>query len=285
MTGAIYAARYRLKVLVVGDSLGGMTGWAHKVCNFPSYESISGMELMKKMMTQVKALGVEIKQGSVKEIKKTKDGFEIQTNKEKYFAKKILIATGSERKKLGLKNEMQFIGRGVSYCATCDGNFYKDKIVGVIGGSDAAVTASLLLAKFAKQVYIIYRKDKFEKAEPAWLEEMNKEKKIKKILNSEVIALIGSEKLEGVKLNTGKELNLDGLFIEIGSEPNIELAKQLGLKLDGKYIDVDKNQKTNVAGVFAAGDITNNPLKQTITACGQGATAAYSAYTEIQKGK
>ena len=285
MTAAVYAARYKLKVLVVGTSLGGMTGWAHKVCNFPSYTEIKGMELMKKMMDQVKALGVEIKQGTVEEVKKIAEGFEIKTNKENYFAKKILIATGSERKNLGLENEMRLIGKGVSYCATCDAGFYKNKIVGVVGGSDAAVTAAILLAKFATKVYIIYRKDKFTKAEPTWVEELEKESKIETLFNSEVVGIIGEDKLESIKLKNGKELKLDGFFIEVGSEPNLKLAEQLGLELEGKFISVDKNQKTSVEGVFAAGDITNNPLKQTVTACAQGATASYTAYNEIQKRK
>jgi len=285
MTAAIYAARYKLKTIVIGTSLGGMTGWAHKICNFPSYKEIKGFELMRNMMNQVKDLGVEIKQGRVDNINRVGREFEIKTDKETYSAKKVLIAVGSDRKKLGLPREEEFIGNGISYCATCDGGFYKDKVVGVVGGSDAAITAALLLAKFATKVYIIYRQDKFTKAEPAWIEELEKDSKIEAVFNSEVAELVGEDKLEGVKLKEGKEIKLQGLFIEIGSEPNLELARSLDLELEGKFVKVDKNQKTNLPGIFAAGDITNNPLKQTITACGQGATAAYSAYHEIQKGK
>jgi len=285
ITAGIYAARYRLNSIIVGTSLGGMTGWAHRICNFPSHEDISGMELMKKMMAQVKKLGVNILPGTIKEIKKVKGGFEIDKGAEKCFSKTILIATGSERKKLGLKNEMELIGKGISYCATCDAGFYKNKVVGVVGGSDAAVTAALLLSKFAKKVYIIYRGEKFSKAEPAWVEELEKDKKIEPLFNSEISEIIGKESLELIKLNDRNKLKLDGLFIEIGSEPNLELAKSLNLELEGKFISVDKNQKTNVPGIYAAGDITNNSLKQTITACGQGATAAYTAYIEITKTK
>lgn len=285
MTAAIYAARYKLKTIVIGTSLGGMTGWAHKICNFPSYKEIKGFELMRNMMNQVKDLGVEIKQGRVDNINRVGREFEIKTDKETYSAKKVLIAVGSDRKKLGLPREEEFIGNGISYCATCDGGFYKDKVVGVVGGSDAAITAALLLAKFATKVYIIYRQDKFTKAEPAWIEELEKDSKIEAVFNSEVAELVGEDKLEGIKLKEGKEIKLQGLFIEIGSEPNLELARSLDLELEGKFVKVDKNQKTNLPGIFAAGDITNNPLKQTITACGQGATAAYSAYHEIQKGK
>jgi len=286
MTAGLYTGRYQLKTLIIGQIPGGMTGIAHKVCNFPSYEEITGMELMMKMINQVKKIGIEIKQETVIEIKKGKE-FEVITDSGKYKAKKIILATGSERRKLGLKNEEEFIGKGISYCATCDSGFYNNKTVGVVGGSDSALTAALLLAKYAKQVYIIYRKDKFERAEPSWLKEVEKEKKINSLLGSEIIKIIGKEKLTGVKIKEGKKektLELDGLFIEIGSIPNTKLSEQLGLELDKGHIKVDKNQKTNVAGIFAAGDITDNPLKQAITACGEGAVAAYSIYKELKGG-
>ena len=283
LTSGLYAARYKLKILIIGKIIGGLTGEAYEVCNFPSHEKITGMELIRKMVKQVKKIGVEIKQEDVLDIKKGKDGFEILTNKEKYSAEKIILATGSERGKLGLDKEDEFVGKGVSYCATCDAGFYKDKIVGIVGGSDAALTASLLLAKFAKKVYIIYRKDKFFRAEPTWIEEVKKNKKITPIFNSNITKLIGKNNLEEVELSSKKKLKLDGIFIEIGSIQNIELAKKLGVKIEDNFIKVDKKQKTNVKGVFAAGDITNNPLKQIITACGEGAIASSSAYDELRE--
>lgn len=286
LTAGIYAGRYQLKTLIIGQITGGMTGTAHKVCNFPSYEEIGGMELMMKMINQIKKLEIEIKQETVLEIKKGKE-FEIITDSKRYKTKKIILATGSERRKLGLENEEEFIGKGISYCATCDSGFYKDKNVGVVGGSDSALTAALLLAKYAKKVYIIYRKDKFERAEPAWIKEVRKEKKIVSLLNSEVTKIVGKEKLTGVKIKEGekeKSLELDGLFIEIGSVPNTKISEQLKLNLDKGHIRVDKNQKTNISGVFAAGDITDNPLKQAITACAEGAVATYSVYKELKGG-
>ena len=192
------------------------------------------------------------------------------------------MATGTKKRKLGLELEDKFLGKGISYCATCDAAFFKNKIVGVVGGSNSAITAALLLSKFANKVYIIYRKNEFFRAEPKLVEEVEKNEKIKPIFNSNVTELIGENKLEGVKLDNGDKLNLDGLFIEIGSVPNLKLAEELGIELEENHIKVDKKQRTNIRGVFACGDITNSPLKQIIVACAQGAIAANSAYEELK---
>jgi len=284
MTAAVYAARYKLNVLIIGKIPGGYMGEAHEVCNFPTYDRIKGFELVQKMVGQVKKLDVEIRSEEVLDIIKGKE-FQIVTGKNKYSAKKILIATGSKRRSLGVERETELTGKGLHYCATCDAGFYKDRIVGVVGGGDAALTAGLLLSKFAKKVYIIYRRNKFVNAEPTWVEEIGKNKKIEPLFNSEIVELIGKEKLESVKLKNRKSLKLDGLFVEIGSVPGCVIAEKLGVKMDYNYIAVDKNQKTNVDGVFAAGDVTNNPLKQIVTACGEGAIAGYTTYKELMKGK
>ena len=285
LTAALYAARYKLNVLVIGKLQGGTATKAHKICNFPSYENVGGVELMLKMINKVKNLGVEIKQEEVINIKK-ESFFKIVTNKGEYFSKKIIIATGSNRTKLGIEREDELNGKGINYCATCDANFYKGKIVGVVGGGNAALTSALLLAKIAKKVYIIYRKDKFSKAEPILVEEVKKEKKIFSVFNSEVLKLIGGEKLEEVEIEKKgeiKDLKLDGLFVEIGGVSNIKLAKLLGINLEKNYIKVDEEQKTNVEGVFAAGDVTNNPLKQIVIACGEGAVAGFSVFKDLRK--
>lgn len=285
LAAALYAARYKLKTLVIGEIPGGTSGTAHEVCNYPGFEKISGMELMMKMLSQIKNNGAEFLQGTVQDIKKEKN-FLAKTEKETYEAKKIIISTGSERKKLGITGEKEFVGKGISYCATCDAGFYKEKIVGVVGGGDAALTAALLISIFAKKVYIFYRKDKFTRPDRVWLEQVEKNKKIEPIFNSEIEKLIGKEKIEGIKVkinNKEKKFELDGLFIEVGSTPNTELAQKLGVKLDKGEIIVDKNMKTNISGIFAAGDITNNPFKQISTAVGEGSIAAYSVYKELMK--
>ena len=285
LTAAIYAARYKVKALVIGEQLGGMASEAHEICNFPTHNKITGEALAEKMNEQVKNLGVEIIQDSVISIEKIDSMFNLKTNLKEYLAKKIILAMGSEKRKLELENESNFIGKGVSYCATCDAPFFRNKIVGVIGGSNSALTAALLLSKFADKVYIIYRQDNFFRAEKMWVEEVENNDKIKMIFNSNVTELKGDNVLEGVKLDNEQELKLDGLFIEIGSIPSVKLAESLGIELEENYIKTDKEQKTNVKGIFAAGDITNNPLKQIITACAEGAIAANSAHLEINSEK
>jgi len=282
LTAAIYAGRYLLRTLIIGKLPGGKISEVYKICNFPSYKFISGIELTKKIIEQVKDLGIEIKSEEVKEIKKNKV-FEIRTDNSNYEAKKILIAVGTEKRKLNVKGEDKFLGNGISYCATCDASFFKNKIVAVVGGSNSALTAALLLAEYAKKVYIIYRKGSFFRAEPAWIKQVNENKKIEIILNANVKEIYGKEKPNGIKLDTSQDLKLDGVFIEIGSVPDEKFSKKLGLKTEKGYIVVNKKQETSIKGIYAAGDITNNNLKQVITACGEGAIAATSAYEEIKK--
>lgn len=285
LSAAIYAARYMMNALVIGQLPGGTASYAHKICNYPGFKEITGMELMMKILEQTKDLKVPLKDETVVEILKKGKNFEIKTNKETYIGKKLLLATGTQRRELGIEREKEFVGKGISYCATCDAGFYKNKIAAVVGGGDAALTAALLLGKFAKKVYIIYRQESFTKAEKAWVEEVKKSENIEPIFNSEVVELMGEQKLEKIKLNSNKEIKLDGLFIEIGGMPNTKLAEELNLELKNGSIIVDKNQKTNVDGVFAAGDVTDRPFKQIITAAGDGATACYIAYKELEKEK
>ncbi|MFW6233157.1 MAG: NAD(P)/FAD-dependent oxidoreductase [Nanoarchaeota archaeon] len=285
LSAGVYAGRYKLKTLIIGSLPGGTASEAHKVCNFPSYEDITGFELMQKMIKQVKNLEINIKQEEVKKISGKNNNFKIKTNKQEYECKKIIYSTGSKRKKLGLKREEELKGKGISYCATCDAGFYKDKIAGVVGGGNAALTAALLLSKFAKKVYIFYRKPEFCKAEKAWIQDIEKNNKIEPIFNSNVKDLIGDSNLKAVKLDNEKTIELNGLFIEVGSIPQTKIAEKLGVKMDCEYIKTNKNQKTNIQGFFAAGDVTNNPLKQIITACGEGAIAGFQAYQEIEAGE
>ncbi len=284
-SAAIYAARYKVDVILLGQMPGGIAATAHDIRNYPGFAQISGMELMNKMLEQAKALEVPIKQETVIDIKKSDQGFIVKTSKEEYIGKKILISTGTQRRELGISREKELTGKGVSYCATCDAGFYKDKVAGVIGGGDAALTAAILLSKFAKKVYIIYRKPEFTKAEVSWVDEVKKLENVELMFNEEVEALIGKEKLEKVKLKSEKEVELNGLFIEIGGLPNTKLAAELGLKLENGTIIVDKDQSTNVPGIFAAGDVTNRPFRQIISAAGDGATACFTAYKQLQKEK
>ncbi len=282
LTAAVYAARYKLNTLVIVAEEGGLAATAHKICNFPSQTEITGAELMQRMKSQVEDLKVPIIFESVTKLQKINEHIVISTDKTKeYKCKKLLIATGTKRKKLDVKGEDKFYGKGVSYCATCDAAFYSDRKVAVIGGSDAALTAALLLSEFAKEVIIIYRQEKFFRGDRIWIDAVEKNKKIKKMFGEVVSEIKGDDFVTSLELESGKSLDVEGVFIEVGSEPSSLIFKDIGTELDEKgYVKVDKNQKTNVENVFAAGDITNNILKQIITAAAEGAVAVHSIYKE-----
>jgi thioredoxin reductase (NADPH) len=283
LAAAIYAARHKLEFVLVSKTSGGAAATAHKICNYPSYEAIRGGELMQRFTTHAKSLGADIRFETLEEITKKAGVFLVKTNKETYKAKKVIFTSGTERLRLNAKNEGRFLGKGVSYCAVCDAAFFRDKVVGVIGGSDAALTAALLLTEFAKKIYIIYGGDKFSRAEPTWVEIVNKNKKIQTIFNEEVVEILGEEVVEGVRLKSGKELEVGGVFVEIGKVPNTDILDKLKVKkTKTNYIVTDKAQKTNLPGFFAAGDVTNNALKQIVTASAEGAIAAHSAYKELK---
>lgn len=282
LTAAIYSSRYALKVAVVSKDTGGLAATAHKICNYPGFEEISGFELMYKISEQAKKLGVNILNEEVLQIENKKGIFIVKTLKNEYYSKKIIFSGGMQRRKLNVPGEERLYGRGVSYCATCDAGFFKNKIVSVVGGSDAALSAALLLAEYAKEVYIIYRKESFSRAEPAWIKLVESEKKIKPLFNEEVVEILGEEKVESIRLKSGKELETDGIFIEIGSEPKLEIINGLKIKTEKGFIEVDKKQETNIKGFYAAGDITNNELKQIVTASAQGAIAAFSCFEKLK---
>ena len=282
LSAAIYAARYMLDTLLLVKDHGGAIAEAHLVENYPGYEGISGLELAEKFRKQAKKLGVEIKDEEAEGIKKEKDYF-IVNNKHK--AKKVILALGTSRRKLNIPGEDEFIGKGVSYCATCDAPFYRDKIVGVVGGSNSAARAAQHLAEFAKKVHIIYRKEKI-RAEPKICSQIDKNPKIEIISSTQVKEVKGEKFVNSVVFDSGEVFMLDGLFIEIGSVPSGTLPKELGVKVDDNgYIIVDAAMNTNVKGVYAAGDITtgSNQWRQVITACAEGGIASASAYLDIKK--
>jgi thioredoxin reductase (NADPH) len=283
LTAAVYSFRYNLKTLVIGQLPGGYVGLTHKICNFPGNQGVSGPELAMKMYNHVQNIDVDIKQEVVKSISGKNNNFLIKTDKAEYSGKKVIIATGTEHKKIGLENEEKFFGRGVSYCATCDAGFYKNKVASVVGGGNSALTAAILVGRYAKKVYLISRKGEFSKGEPKWVEEVLNNPKIEVLFNSEVKEILGSDKVEKIVLGGNKEIEVDGIFIEIGAIPNIRLAEELNLGLDKRSIKVDGEKRTSVAGVYAAGDVTNTPFKQILTAQADGAIAAHSAYEDLGK--
>ncbi|HUW24859.1 MAG TPA: FAD-dependent oxidoreductase [Patescibacteria group bacterium] len=296
LTASIYASRYKMANVVIGKLPGGTITLAHKVENFPGFTSITGMELARNVIMQVKALGAEILPDEVVKVKvveasgKIPHFFSVATEKGGEFEAQTLIATtGTERRQLGVPGEKEYLGKGVSYCTHCDAPFFKGKTVAIVGGSDAAVGGAIHLSGFGQRVYIIYRKSEL-RAEPIWVEEALNNPKVEVIYNTNVLEILGDgNKVTGVKLdNPYKELTqlpLDGVFIEIGGVPASSFLLPLGVELDENgYVKVNEKMETNVSGVFAAGDFTAQSLvlQQAITACAQGAIAASSAFKYLR---
>lgn len=284
LTAGIYAIRHNLDFIMIGKDLGMITE-SNLVENYPGFISITGNELIGKFKQHAEHFGVKIINDEVLGVKKEENIFITATKSNEYKSKTLIIAAGTEKRKLNLPNEDKFIGKGISYCTTCDAPFFKDKIVAVVGGSDSAVVSALHLKEFAKKVYIIYRKNKL-RAEPIRVKIIEENPKIEVIYNANIKEIIGENKVEGVKLDNGSEIKLDGIFIEIGAVPTIAFAKELGIKTDDKgYIIIKQDQSTNIPGVFAAGDITtgSNMLMQVITASAEGAIAAVSVYNYLTK--
>jgi thioredoxin reductase (NADPH) len=283
LTAAIYAARYNLNVLVIAKTFGGTTNLAGEVENWPG-QIDSGMNIMKKFKEQAEKFGTKFLESELKTITKKEKNFEINTPSKEVIAKSVIISLGTENRKLNIPGEKEFLGKGVSYCATCDGMFFKDKIVTVIGGADSAAKAALYLAEIAKKVNIIYRQTEM-RCEPISLKRIEENEKIEIFYNSNPIEISGGNAVQKIKINKdSKEMDLEtqGVFIEAGATPVTEIVKDLDLEFDRDYIVTDKQAKTNVSGVFAAGDCTNNKFKQIVVAAGEGALAAKSTYDYLR---
>lgn len=282
LTAALYALRSNKKVLVLeAKSYGGQIVNASKIENYPGIPLISGFEYATTLYNQVKNFGAEIKFETVLRIDEKKN---VITNKNEYQAKTIILATGAEKRKLGIENESKFVGKGISYCATCDGNFYKNKIVAVVGGGNTALEDAIYLADLASKVYIIHRRDEF-RGEERLAEELQQHNNIQVIFNSNVVKLNGDIKLDNIDIqnNNGDitNLKLDGLFIAVGQEPKNQIFANL-IKLDKfGYIESEDGVHTNVEGIYVAGDARVKTLRQLATAVGDGAVAATTAIKEM----
>ena len=277
LTASIYARRSNKKVLVIEkSSYGGQIINTLDIENYPAEMNISGYDLATKMYNQARELGSEIKFEKATGIKDYGDYKEVITNKDTYKCKSIIIATGSENRHLGLDKEEELIGKGISYCATCDGNFYKGEDVAVVGSGNVAVEDALYLSEIANKVYIIIRGEEF-KAEEASVSDLKNKSNIEIIPNSNVTGLLSSDKLDGVIINNNRTLNVRGLFIAIGRVPSNSEFKDL-IKLDNYgYIELGEDCHTNIDGIFVAGDIRTKELRQLVTATSDGAIAATQA--------
>ncbi len=282
-TAALYAARAGMKPLVfAGYEAGGQLMLTTEIENFPGFpQAIKGPDLMMRMRQQAERFGAEIQDFNVTSVDFSKRPFKITTDWGEYSAKTVIIATGASAKWLGLENEQRLIGRGVSSCATCDGAFFKNKHVAVIGGGDSAMEEALYLTNHASRVTIIHRRDKLRASQIMQQRAFDNEK-IDFIWDTVVVDVIGEERLEAIKLKnvkTGEEttFKVDGMFVAIGHKPNTEIFKDW-LEMDSVgYIIRKEFTMTNVPGVFVAGDVADARYRQAITAAGMGAQAAIDA--------
>ena len=283
LTSALYALRANKKVLVLeAKAYGGQIINASLLENYPGLPSVSGFDFATNLYNQVKDLGGIIKYETVIRIEDDKT---VITNKDKYQAKAIILATGAENRKLNIEREEELVGRGISYCATCDGNFYKNKTVAVIGGGNTALEDAVYLSNIAEKVYVIHRRDTF-RGEEHYINELKNKENVEFILNSNVSKLLGEDRLNTIEVtnNDGikKEINVDGLFIAVGQAPKNEIFKNL-IELDDKgYIISNDGVHTNCEGIYVAGDTRVKDLRQLTTAVSDGAIAATTAIKEME---
>lgn len=290
LAAGIYAARSGLKTLILEEKIaGGTTLDAPTIENYPGFQSISGLELAQKMADHARNTGVAIHEfENVTSLDLRGETKLVKTGKANYETKTVIIASGSYYRQLGVPGEEQFRGRGVSYCGLCDGPLFKGKRVLVVGGGNSALITTLYLAGIASEVKLAHRRDAF-RAEEALVKALKEKQNIETLLSTEVKEIKG-EKLvtKAVLFNNEtqetQELPVDGIFVQVGEDPNSQLAKDAGVAVDeDDYVVVDILQRTSAAGVYAAGDVTNHPVKQVGTAVGQGITAATEAYGYVRR--
>jgi len=286
LSAGIYTSRLGMKTLILEKlNPGGQITLSSEIENYPGVcEVKSGIEFMACWPDQAKKFGAEIKSEEVKELKKENYGWSVCTHKNEHSSKAVIIATGSTPKKAGFEGEIEYTGRGVSYCAVCDGFFYKDKVVAVIGGGDTALEEALYLSKIAKKVYLIHRRDKF-RAAPSTQKRVFNTPNIEIIYNETVKKVFGKEFVEGIILSSNKELKVDGVFVFVGMKVNNELVKDLADLNEWGEVIVDLNMQTSVKGLYAAGDIRQNSVKQVVAAAGDGAVAGINAVKYVEHTK
>lgn len=282
-TAGIYAGRAQLEpLLITGTAVGGQMALTSEVENYPGFpQGISGQELNQLMQQQAEHFDTKVRMDEVTAVELSNHPFKVTTYGDEYEAKALVIATGASPRKLEVPGEAEFTGRGVSYCATCDGFFYQDRQVVVVGGGDSAVEEAIFLTKFASQVYVVHRRNRL-RAEKVFQERAFRNEKIEFVWDSVVTEILGDGSVTGVRLKNVKTegestLEADGVFIYIGVIPNTGFLKGQ-LELDDRgYIVTDRQGHTSVPGVFAAGDVQERVLKQVSTAVGSGAMAAMEA--------
>lgn len=289
LTAGIYAGRQGTKTLILDKNLaGGIGREVPEMENYPGFDLVSGLELAEKMKNQcVKNVELHENEG-VNIIEKIEDNdynFKVESDEHSYLTKTVIIATGSSHQQLNIPGEEEFKGRGVSYCATCDGMFFAGKDIAMVGGGNSALQEAVFLSNLSCNVTVIHRREEFRAEQ--YLQDKLKEKGIKTIMNATVEEIKGDMLVNSITIKDKesgelKDLEVNGVFISVGYKPHTKLAEELGVDLDkNNQIITDKNQKTNIDYVYSAGDVCGG-VKQWVVACGEGAIAATSAYKDIE---
>lgn len=286
LSAGIYAARAGLRATILDKGMcGGMAATSPWIENYPGFKGISGWDLMEKMREHAKANLKIITGADIDSVSKSGNGFKVRAGEKTYDCLSVIFATGTEHRKLGVPGEAELTGKGVSYCATCDGTFFKEKRVAVVGGGNNGATEALHLKHIGCDVTLIHRRDTLRAEQ--YIQDQLASQGINMVLSSTVEKIIGDSKVESIEVKscidgTAKTLEFDGVFVSIGEEPNTMLAKQLGVKLNKYgYIEADRTMRTSMRMVYAAGDVSGG-LRQVVTACAEGAVAAMSAYEDIK---
>ena len=278
LTAAIYLLRANKKVLLIErEGVGGQIASSPLIENYPGYVSISGSDFANNLFEQVSNLGADFEIDEVKEITKDK---KVITDSNTYETKSIIIATGCKHRRLNLKDEEELIGNGIHFCVSCDGAFYKDKIVGVVGGGNSAIGNALSLSEIAKKVYVIQNLE-YLTCEKTLIDKLKEKDNVEVLLSKTIKEYLKEDSLTGIKLNDDQIINLDGLFLSIGLTPASEIFKNIIEVNDYGYIKDDES-KTNIDGIFVAGDVRNKKIRQLTTATSDGTEAAINVINYLQ---
>ncbi len=282
-SAAVYARRFYLDATLIFDRPGGLIATAHKIENWPGIKEMGGFEFGQTLLEHARALGAECVTATVERVEKLPDGnFRVTASGQTYTAKTVLIASGTLPRQLGIPGEQELQGKGVSYCAVCDANFFKGKTVAVIGGSDSCCNEAELLAEIADKVYLIYRRSQL-RAEDANVRGVENHPKVEILYNTTLQEIRGTDRVEGALLSDGSELALDGVFVAIGREPLTGVFDGIDLDFSPKgEILIDENNGTKTSGVFAAGDVVPG-IKQAIVAAASGVSAVFGVREYLKK--
>ena len=277
LTSAVYAARSGLDFVLIdiSSSMGSQITQTSDVDNYTGFEKVNGMELVMKFYEHAKALNAPMINDEVQEITKENGIFTVKCAQGEYKSRTVIYCSGASHRELGVKGERELLGRGVGYCAVCDGFFYRNKTVVVVGGGNTAVTDALYLSKICKKVILVHRRDSL-RAEKILVERLENAENVELMFNSEVAEILGEKGADGVLLKSGEKIDCDGVFIAVGIVPRSDTVKNLAELDDNGYIVADESGRTSLDGLFAAGDVRTKELRQIITACSDGANCVDS---------